>query len=63
MTPAAETVMYQREPDLILTGGKFVTLDAQERIVTGLAARAGRIVALGASIDIEALAGPNTKER
>ncbi len=61
MTPAAETVMYQREPDLILTGGKFVTLDAQERIVTGLAARAGRIVALGASNDIEALAGPKSR--
>jgi hypothetical protein len=33
--------MYQGEPDHILTGGRFVTLDAQERIVTGLAARAG----------------------
>ncbi len=39
--------MYQREPDLILANGKFVTLDPQGRIVTGLAARAGRIAALG----------------
>ena len=53
--------MYQREPDLILANGKFVTLDPQGRIVTGLAARAGRIAALGASAEIEALAGPASR--
>jgi len=53
--------MYQREPDLILANGKFVTLDPRGRIVTGLAVRAGRIAALGASAEIEALAGPASR--
>ena len=54
MTPAAETVMYRREPDLILTGGKFVTLDAQERIVTGQSLDAPGMPSQAASV-VEAL--------
>jgi predicted amidohydrolase YtcJ len=47
--------------DLLLTGGKFVTLDPDERIVAALAARDGKIVALGESEDLAGLAGIATR--
>ena len=45
--------------DLVLTNGRIATLDAADRFVTGLAARDGRIVHLGA--DALDLAGPATE--
>jgi len=53
--------MTPSEPDLILLDGKIVTLDDDSCIVGALAAKDGRIVALGEDRDIEALAGPGTK--
>lgn len=53
--------MYAPEPDLILLGGKVVTLDNDSRVVAALAAKDGRIVALGDDGEIAALAGPKTK--
>ena len=47
--------------DLIVTNGKVVTLDREDRIVQALAVRGEAIAALGRDDDIEALAGPGTK--
>src|SRR5512144_2088709 len=47
--------------DLILTGGKILTLDPQSRVVQALAVRGDRIAALGADGDIARLAGPGTR--
>lgn len=47
--------------DTILTNGKIHTMDGQERVVAALAARDGRIVALGADADMEPLQGPETR--
>ncbi len=53
--------MYQREADRILANGKFVTLDSQGRIVTDLAARVGRIAALGSHAGRLCAPGPNAR--
>lgn len=51
-----------REPaDLVLVGGKIVTVDASRPQVQALAARSGIIVALGSDADIEAFVGPDTE--
>ena len=47
--------------DLVLVGGKVVTLDESVPEAQGLAVRGDRIVALGSSSDIEAYVGPNTQ--
>ena len=44
--------MTPSEPDLILLDGKIVTLDDDSCIVGALAAKDGRIVALGEDRDI-----------
>lgn len=49
------------EPDLIVRGGAVLTLDAAGRRVSALAAREGRITALGDDREISALAGPTTR--
>lgn len=46
--------------DLVLTGGKIVTLDAAQPEVTALAARDGKIVAIGNYGQVSRLIGPNT---
>jgi predicted amidohydrolase YtcJ len=53
--------MYRAEPDLLLTGGRFVTLDPAGRIAGALAVREGRIAALGDGDELHALAGPATQ--
>ena len=51
-----------REPaDLVLLGGKIVTMDAARPEVSALAARGGRIVAIGGDREIETLVGPSTE--
>ena len=50
-------------PDLILWGGKIATMDGDGRFVSALAARAGRIVALGDDEAIRSLAGDGTQVR
>jgi predicted amidohydrolase YtcJ len=56
---AAQT---QAEPaDLVLRGGRIVTLDAATPEVQALAARGGRIIALGSPADIARFVGPSTR--
>ena len=47
--------------DLVLTGGKILTLDRHSRIVQALAVRGGRIAALGRESEIAGLIGPDTR--
>lgn len=53
--------MNRLHADLVLTNGKIATLDGEDRFVEALAARDGRIVALGCDGDVEDLAGPGTE--
>ncbi len=48
--------------DLIVRGGKIATMDPKQRFVSALAARNGRIVALGEPEELEGLRGPETRE-
>jgi predicted amidohydrolase YtcJ len=48
-------------PDLILFGGKIVTVDADFSVHEAVAVYDGKIVAVGGSADVKALAGPRTK--
>jgi predicted amidohydrolase YtcJ len=47
--------------DLVLVGGRIVTLDPDRPEATGLAARAGRIVAVGSDQQAKAFVGPRTE--
>ena len=47
--------------DLLLTGGRVMTMDAQRRPAEAVAVRDGRIVAVGRSVDLRPLAGPRTR--
>jgi predicted amidohydrolase YtcJ len=47
--------------DLILTNGRIVTLDPLKPTATALAARDGRIVAIGSDADVAAFAGPQSR--
>jgi predicted amidohydrolase YtcJ len=47
--------------DTALVDGKIVTLDAGSTVAEALAVRDGKIVAVGRSADIRALAGPSTR--
>lgn len=49
-------------PDLIFHGGKILTVDASFAVHEAFAVRDGRIVAVGASNTIRALAGPGTSQ-
>ena len=46
--------------DFILRGGRIAILDRDERVVSALAARDGRIVALGSDAEVSALRGEDT---
>ena len=47
--------------DLVLLGGKVVTIDGQESIAEAVAVRSGKIIAVGENKEIEKLIGENTK--
>ncbi len=49
------------EADLILTGGKIVTVDKAFTIRDALAIRGDRILAMGTAAEIDSLKGPSTK--
>ena len=51
----------QTPPDIILTNGKIITVDAQFSIAQAVAIRSDRIVAVGTNPDITALAGAGTR--
>jgi predicted amidohydrolase YtcJ len=46
--------------DLILVGGRVLTVDARDRVAEAIAIRDGRILAVGTTGEIEQLAGPGT---
>jgi predicted amidohydrolase YtcJ len=48
-------------PDLILVNGKIITVDSTGRIAEAIAIREDRILAIGSTGDIEALAGEATR--
>ena len=45
--------------ELLFTGGRVLTIDALDRIVTGVAVRDGRIVAVGDSDEVRSALGPD----
>ena len=48
--------------DLILRGGKVITVDGQDRMAEAVALAGNRIMAIGTNQEISRLAGPQTKE-
>ena len=50
-------VINDLSPDLILTDGRFYTLDAQNAVAQAVAIKDGRIVAVGSNAEIAELAG------
>jgi predicted amidohydrolase YtcJ len=58
---AAQQPPAPRPADLVLRGGKIVTLDAAKPEVQALAARNGAIVALGTNAEIARYVGPATQ--
>ncbi len=55
------TLIAAEPADLVLTGGKIVTLDAQQRVVEALAVRDGKLVVTGSNADVQPLIGPKTE--
>ena len=54
--------MHKNPPaDLVLTGGRVATMDADGRLAEAVAVRSGRIVSVGRARDIETLVGPRTR--
>ena len=60
--PAATLRAQMSSPDLILLNGKIITVDQRFYVAQAVAIRGDRIVAVGTSQEIGALAGPNTKK-
>ena len=50
-----------RQPDLVLSNGKIITVDERFTIAQAVAITAGRIVAVGTNQEMLRLAGPNTR--
>ena len=57
----ASVVAEKKTADLVIRGGKIVTVDRSFRIVDAMAIRKGRIVAVGTNKDIARLVGPSTR--
>lgn len=52
----------RRDPaDLVLVNGKVLTIDARDTVAEAVAVRGSRIIAVGTSTEISALAGPATR--
>jgi hypothetical protein len=58
---AAPVAALAQSADTVLVNGKIVTVDDRFTIAQALAVRGGRIVAVGATADIEKLKGPQTR--
>jgi hypothetical protein len=58
---ASASVARAQPPDLVLLDGKVVTVDARRSLREALAIRDGKISAVGTSVEIRALAGPDTR--
>jgi predicted amidohydrolase YtcJ len=64
MALAGASMMVQAQQpvaDIVLTGGKVITVDEKFSIAQAVAIRGARIVAVGTNQQINALAGPNTR--
>ena len=60
----AATIMAQapaQVADLVLRGGKVITLDAGDRVTEAIAVRGNRILAVGSNTEIARLTGPETR--
>jgi len=53
--------MLPTAPDLILTNGKIITVDAEARVFQAVAIRGGRFLAIGTNAEVTALKGPGTR--
>ena len=49
------------DADLVIVGGRVITLDAESRVAEAVAVRGERVVAVGTAVEIESLAGPETR--
>ena len=58
---AASTCALAQAPDTILVNGKVVTVDDRFSIAQALAVRTGRIVRVGTTAEIQAMAAPTTR--
>ena len=58
---AATGPLFAQSADLILRGGKVITVDSDWRLAEAVAVRDGRLVAIGANADVTKLAGPSTQ--
>ena len=45
--------------EILFTGGRVLTIDAMDRIVSGVAVRDGRVIAVGDSAEVRAAVGPD----
>ena len=60
-TSLAVKYVLRMHPDLILRGGRIYTVDVADRVAEAVAITGSRIVAVGTTSEIEALAGPATR--
>lgn len=60
-TAGLASAAFGQNADTVLLNGKIVTLDPASPAAEALAVRGGKIVAVGSSADIRALAGPDTR--
>jgi predicted amidohydrolase YtcJ len=61
LTVCSNAVIAQENADLVLLGGKVVTVDPKQPTAQALAARGGKIVAVGSDQDVSKLIGDATK--
>src|SRR5206468_4661724 len=58
---SAGHVLCMNHPDKILHNGRFYTVDAKDSVAEAVAIRGDKILAVGSSGDMLALAGPGTR--
>ena len=61
LSGCGEKAADPNDPDLLLTNGKIITMDATDSIIEAVSIRGGKIVAIGTTNKIERFAGPNTE--
>jgi len=63
MWPFMVTACAPAPPDLVLTGGRIFTATDEQPWVEALAIRGDRVIAVGSTAELAALAGPTTQRR
>jgi len=61
MALAAGLAQAEAPADRVLTGGRVLTVDAEDRVAQAIAIRDGRIVAVGSDAEIAGFIGPETE--